>query len=51
MKGNYRSQGQQQVSNGFNVVPLDFFRLSAGTYILEVKIGRERLLSRFVLVY
>jgi uncharacterized repeat protein (TIGR01451 family) len=51
MKGNYRSLGQQQVSKGFNVVPLDFFGLSAGTYLLEVKIGQERLVSRFVLVH
>jgi uncharacterized repeat protein (TIGR01451 family) len=50
MKGNYRSLGQQQINKGFNVVPLDFFGVSAGTYILEVKIGQERLVSRFVLV-
>jgi hypothetical protein len=50
MKGDYRRLGQQQVNKGFNVVPLDFFGLSAGTYILEVKIGQERLFSRFVLL-
>ncbi len=51
LKGNYRPLGQRQINKGFNVVPLDFFGLSAGTYILEVKISQERLVSRFVLVH
>lgn len=50
MKGNYRILSQQQINKGFNVVPLDFFGLSDGTYLLQVKIGQERLISRFVLV-
>jgi uncharacterized repeat protein (TIGR01451 family) len=50
MKGNYRSLGQQRINKGFNVIPLDFFGLSAGTYLLYVKTGKERLISRFVLV-
>jgi uncharacterized repeat protein (TIGR01451 family) len=50
IKGNYRSLGQQRINKGFNVVPLDFFGLSAGTYFLQVKTGQERLISRFVLV-
>jgi uncharacterized repeat protein (TIGR01451 family) len=50
MNGNYRSLGQQRIKKGFNVVPLDFFGLSAGAYFLQVKTGQERLISRFVLV-
>lgn len=50
MKGNYRGLGTQRINKGFNVVPLDFFGLSDGTYLLQVKIGQERLISRFVVV-
>jgi hypothetical protein len=50
MKGNYRRLGQQRINKGFNVVPLDFFGISSGTYLLQVKIGQERLISRFVLL-
>jgi len=31
-------------------VPLDFFGLFAGSYLLQVKIGQEGLISQFVLV-
>jgi hypothetical protein len=40
----------RRISKGFNVVPLDLFGLSAGTYLLQIKFAQERLVSRFVLV-